>query len=221
MLSGCNGVSLWAGDASESAIYLVEAALGGYSSWMVSDWSLLVGYDRVAVSPSSWITPMFVLMVVLSLIRLLAFPLLVLVSLLTMLPLFGMSVTGVRLILFTLWVMFSSVEVSVLFQGLFNLFEGLGRLLDGHPGSIPFELLKDGDLLLLIDRMLRLRGLNTVRMSKVKGHADEAMVLHGQVREVDRLGNNAADDAADFGRRRVGNAVIDARLLWSLVSCYS
>ena len=51
----------------------------------------------------------------------------------------------------------------------------------------------------------------TLRISKVKGHADEAMVLNGQVREVDRLGNNAADEAADFGRRRVGNAVIDAR----------
>ena len=74
-----------------------------------------------------------------------------------------------------------------------------------------FELIEDGDLLLLIDRMLRLRGPDTVRISKVKGHADEAMVLHGEVREVDRLGNNAADDAADFGRRRVGNAVIDAR----------
>ena len=33
----------------------------------------------------------------------------------------------------------------------------------------------------------------------------------GRVREVDRLGNNAADEAADFGRRRVGPAVIDAR----------
>ena len=31
------------------------------------------------------------------------------------------------------------------------------------------------------------------------------------LREVDRLGNDAADEAADFGRRRVGNAVIDAR----------
>ena len=31
------------------------------------------------------------------------------------------------------------------------------------------------------------------------------------MREVDRLGNNAADDAADFGRRRVGNAVIVVR----------
>ena len=51
MLSGCNGVSPWAGDASESAIYLVEAALGDCSSRMVSDWSPPAGYGRVAVSP--------------------------------------------------------------------------------------------------------------------------------------------------------------------------
>ena len=87
----------------------------------------------------------------------------------------------------------------------------VGRLLDGRPGSIPFELRKDGDLLLLNDRMLRLRGPDTVRISKVKGHADEGMVRSGQVRDADRLGKNAADEAADFGRRRVGNAVIGAR----------
>ena len=87
----------------------------------------------------------------------------------------------------------------------------VGRLLDGCRGPKPFELVNDGDLVLLIDRMLRQRGLDTVCISKVKGRADEAMVLHGQVREVDRLGNNAADEAADFGRRRVCPAVIDAR----------
>ena len=82
----------------------------------------------------------------------------------------------------------------------------VGRLLDGRLGSIPFELLKDGDLLFLIDRMVRRRGPDTVRVSKVKG-----MVRSGQVREADRFGNCAADEAADFGRRRVGNLVIDAR----------
>ena len=37
------------------------------------------------------------------------------------------------------------------------------------------------------------------------------MVLDGRVGELDRLGNNAAGKVADFGRGRVGNAVIDAR----------
>ena len=64
---------------------------------------------------------------------------------------------------------------------------------------------------MLIGRISRLRGLDTVRVTKVKGHADEAMVGDGRVRELDRVGNNAADDAADFGRRRVPVAVIDAR----------
>ena len=76
----------------------------------------------------------------------------------------------------------------------------VGRLLDGHHGSVPFELVKDGDLLLLIERMLRLGGLDTVRISDFRGHADEGMVLDGRVREIDRLGNDGADEAADFGR---------------------
>ena len=87
----------------------------------------------------------------------------------------------------------------------------VGRMLDGHCGSTPFELVKDGDLLLLMERMLHLRGLDTVQITKVKGHADEGMVLDGRVREVDRLGNDAADEAADLGRWSLGNAVIDAR----------
>ena len=37
------------------------------------------------------------------------------------------------------------------------------------------------------------------------------MVLDGRVQAVDRLGNDAADEAADFGRRRISPAVIDAR----------
>ena len=47
--------------------------------------------------------------------------------------------------------------------------------------------------------------------AEVKGYADESMVRDGRVRELDRVGKNAADDAADFGRRRVDFAVIDGR----------
>ena len=59
--------------------------------------------------------------------------------------------------------------------------------------------------------MLHHRGLDTVCISKVKGHADKGMVLHGRVREEDKLGNDAADEAAGHGRCRVSPAVIDAR----------
>ena len=45
----------------------------------------------------------------------------------------------------------------------------------------------------------------------MKGHADEGMVVDGRVRDLNLLGNNAADEAADFGRRRVPVHVIDAR----------
>ena len=78
-------------------------------------------------------------------------------------------------------------------------------------GSSPIELVKDGDLLLLVDRIWCMSGRGTVRITKVKGHADEVMVLNGGVRDLDRIGTNAADEAADFGRRRVDFPVVDAR----------
>ena len=39
-LSGVNGASPWAIDATESAAYLVEVALGRYSSGLITDWDL-------------------------------------------------------------------------------------------------------------------------------------------------------------------------------------
>ena len=92
-----------------------------------------------------------------------------------------------------------------------NVVRHVGRLLDDNLGAQPFEVVPDGDLLCLIHRMLQLRGLGTVKVTKVKGHADESMVLEGRVRNLDRLGNKAAGGAADFGRRRVPVHVIDAR----------
>ena len=78
---------------------------------------------------------------------------------------------------------------SAVHLGVHNLgvVRHVGRLLDGRHGPTPFELVKDGDLLLLIERMLHLRSLDTVRITKVKGHADEGMAHDGRVREVDRI----------------------------------
>ena len=75
----------------------------------------------------------------------------------------------------------------------------VGRLLDGNLGSCPAEPLKDGGLILLIDKILAEYSPCYI----VKRHADEGMVRDGRVRKLDRLGNNATDEAADFGRRRV------------------
>ena len=50
MLSVVNGASPWAADASESASYLVEAALGCYSSGMITEWRPPDEYDRVEVA---------------------------------------------------------------------------------------------------------------------------------------------------------------------------
>ena len=102
---------------------------------------------------------------------------------------------------------------DAVYVGVHNLgvVRHVGRLLNGHHGSTPLELVTDGDLLVLIERMLHPRGHDTVRITNIKGHADEGMVLDGRVRQLDKVGNDAADDAADFGRRRVGHAVIDAR----------
>ena len=239
MLSGCNGVSSWAGNASESASYLVEAALGEYSSRMLSDWSPPVRYDRIAVSllvpdhPNVWTDGSLVLDKVAGIsssgagffadhaasfgdVRSwsqvdLIHPVSNVPSCRGFCSVPGPFQSVQRAELWGVILALQSSGAVHLGVDNLNVVRHVGCLLDSCPGSIPFELLKDGDLLLLIDRMLRLRGRVTVRISKVKGYADEAMVLHGQVREVDRLGNNAADDAADFGRRRVSNAVMDAR----------
>ena len=50
MLSGVNGASPWAADASHSADYLVEVALGRYSSRLVAEWSPLDEFDAVGAA---------------------------------------------------------------------------------------------------------------------------------------------------------------------------
>ena len=105
-----------------------------------------------------------------------------------------------------LWVSFllySLIRQCMLVLTTLVLFVILGDCLMVLLPSVPFELMTDGDLLILIRRMIDLRGIDSVRISKVKGHADEDMVADGRVRMVDRLGNHAADEAADFGRMRV------------------
>ena len=89
-----------------------------------------------------------------------------------------------------------------------NVLRGVAALLSRNVPRSPLPLVKDGDLLAMIKSMLRLRGFDTVKVSKVKGHATRAMVDNGEVRLEDLVGNNGADAAVDFWRLRQHDDVI-------------
>ena len=91
-----------------------------------------------------------------------------------------------------------------------NVCNNVGRVLAGWSGA-PFSLCTDGDSPCCVDNMVRYRSARSVKISKVKGHATDAMVAEGKVRREDKDGNDAADIAADFGRLRQPVAVIDSR----------
>ena len=75
----------------------------------------------------------------------------------------------------------------------------------------PLPLIKDGDLVALAQYMIRTRGREKVRVTKVKVHAEDVDVQQGWVRLEDQLGNAEADTAADLGRRHQSEVLIDAR----------
>ena len=92
-----------------------------------------------------------------------------------------------------------------------NVVGHVGRILAGRRPDKPYELLVDGDLLVFVQKLVNARMPGTTAVSKARGHADGGLVRGGKVREVDKVGNDMADQAADFGRRGVGADVIDAR----------
>ena len=92
-----------------------------------------------------------------------------------------------------------------------NVARSIGRLLDYDCLTEPLPLVKDGDLIALALYMIRARGRETVRVTKVKGHAEDVDVQQGRVRLVDQHGNAEADAAADSGRRHQSEILINAR----------
>ena len=239
MLSGVNGVSPWAADASEGACYTVEVALGRYSSNLLAGWGPCDGHDLVEVASSvpdhhnvrtdgslildrvtgisasgagffahsseecwngsRWchVDRVHLDHVVQSCKSFVSVP--------------GPLQTVQLAELWGVILALQSSDADHVGVDKLGVVQHVGRLLDGCSRSHPFGLVTDGDLLVLIRRMLDLRGRETVRIAKVRDHDDQGVALDGRVREFDRLGNNAADEAADFGRRRVSPAVIDAR----------
>ena len=92
-----------------------------------------------------------------------------------------------------------------------NVVRHVDRVLAGRKFGRPLELLVDGDLIGLVQRLIDIRGPGTTAISKVKGHAEEGLIREGRVRELDKVGNDLADRAADLGRRRVGASLADSR----------
>ena len=92
-----------------------------------------------------------------------------------------------------------------------NVARTIGRLLDRGCLNKPLPLIKDGDLVDLVQFLIRTRGRETVRVTMVKGHADDADVQSGRVRLMDQLGNAEAEAAADLGCRHQSEVLIDAR----------
>ena len=84
----------------------------------------------------------------------------------------------------------------------------IGRLLDADCLAKPLPVVNDGDLVALVQYMIRTRGRETVRVTKVKGHARDDDVQHGHVRLIDQQGNVEADIAADLGRRHQPEVLI-------------
>ena len=240
LLSGANLGSPWAQDLSQGAGHLLESALGSYSAAPLLDWRLPVGFDaevaalQVAQEPDVWTDGSRTEDKLSSVSSSGAGFSTGLSSRFWAGCSWGHVDSDVQGDLAVascrgycsvpgplqsvqraeLWGVILALQASGgvhLGVDNLNVVRHVGRMLDNNLGSLPFQVLPDGDLLCLIHRMLVLRGLDTVRVTKVKGHASEDMVADGRVRNLDRLGNRAADEAADFGRRRVPVRVIDAR----------
>ena len=92
-----------------------------------------------------------------------------------------------------------------------NVARTVGRLLDHGCLTKPLPLVKDGDLVALPQYLIRTRGRETARVTKVKGHATDSDVELGRVRVENKLGNAEADTAADLGRRHQSELLMDAR----------
>ena len=92
-----------------------------------------------------------------------------------------------------------------------NVVRSIGRLLDADCLAKPLPLVKDGDLVALVQYVIRTRGRDTVRVTKVRGHATDDDVQHGRVRLMDQQSNVEADIAAHLGRRHQTELLINAR----------
>ena len=95
-----------------------------------------------------------------------------------------------------------------------NVVGNVSRLLDGFDQPRPLELRDDGDCFTHSPSMYGREGPESVKLTNVKGHADDETVRLSVVRALDKDGSDRAD-AADLRRRRVDGHVLDAGRVFS------
>ena len=77
-------------------------------------------------------------------------------------------------------------------------------VVDKQQPKRPFAAQRDGDLWSHFYSALHARGPHSVCFTKVKGHATKQQVEAGEVRMQDKIGNDAADQAAEEGVQTFG-----------------
>ena len=65
--------------------------------------------------------------------------------------------------------------------------------------NIQWDLKSDGDLWKQVHAAIKAKGVDSIKIKWVKGHATDKHVKMNITTEKDRTGNNIADDTADVG----------------------
>ena len=180
--------SPWAENPAEGAGNLLECALGSHTSGLLAEWQLRVvcgaegAAGCVAAEPDVWTAGSMVQDKVSGASSSGSF--FFLISLVNFGLIGGGAILMMMLVKTRQWVLRGCCSVlgplqtvqRAEFRGVILYFGHIGRLLDGNVGSRPAAIVNDGDIVLLVGGILEMRGRDTVRITKIKGHADEAMV---------------------------------------------
>ena len=109
------------------------------------------------------------------------------------------------------WLLLCSWASSISSKVTIWVVRHVGRLLDGNRRSIPFELVTDGDLLLLVEKIFVFTVWTQFGLPKLKVMLMRVWFLTAGSENLTGWVTTLADEASDFGRRRADNTVIDAR----------
>ena len=71
-----------------------------------------------------------------------------------------------------------------------------------------WQLVSDGDLWFHFEQAVKAKGWKSIRLSKVKGHVTQAQVDDGLFMQMDKDGNDKADEAADVAVSLHGESII-------------